>query len=188
VIIFKKHSLFLLLFVFLFIIAPLFTPLLAANGEFDMGQLRNEISDSTIVTTDSSVSVDLDSTQPSIAILILRVIGSLVVMGLMIVGVVWGIKKSGVVNSGTPLRKSSFDLMQSFATGSGTTIIMVRFEKSVLLLGQTNSNINLLKTIDGDEAQALIDEHQGNDTVAGFQKSLNSFISGMKTEKIEAKQ
>lgn len=151
-------------------------------GNFNIDKVRKQRGESTQVADSLMESTETDKA-PSPFILVLRIIGSLVFLSLIIYGIVFGIKKSGILKKAEELPEGSFELLEKFVTNKqGAALLMVRCEKSVLILGHTSENITLLKTVEGDEALALIDSKEGERPVTGFQASLNGFITSMKRE------
>lgn len=166
-------------FLFLFV---LFLSAADDIGSFSIDKVREQRGESTAVA-DSLMENSETEKAPSPFILVLRIIGSLAFLSILIYGIVFGIKKSGILKKVEELPDGSFELLEKFITNKqGAALLMVRCEKSVLVLGHTSEHITLLKTIEGDEAAAIIASKEGERAVTGFQASLNSFITSMKSE------
>lgn len=149
---------------------------------FSMEKVRKERGESTLVADSTAVDA-AEEEPPSPFILVMRIIGSLALISVLIFGIVFGVKKTGLIKKVDEGSAGSFEVLERFPLGKqGGVLLMVRCEKSVLLLGQTADSINLLKSIEGNEAQALIEDKREGATVSAFQASLNNFITTMKSE------
>lgn len=162
-----------------------FCALYAADdiGGFSIDKVREQRGESTLVDDSLAVATGEEEVATSPFILVLRIIGSLAIVTLFIFGIVFGVKKSGFLKKQEVSTAGTFELLERFQTGKqGNALLMVRFNSSVLVLGQTNENISLIKSIEGDEAARIIEDKREGMTVSGFQASLNNFISSMKSE------
>jgi len=144
---------------------------LFAQDTFSMDKLNEEIKDPL------SYSNDLAQREPvSPVFLVFRIVGSLALLGALIMAVVWGIRKSGVLDPVALKPDSSLELLDELVTGTGSSIVLVRFEEKVLLVGQTGSSMSVIESVEGDRAQVLIAKSAGGKSVGTFRANLNKYV------------
>ncbi len=160
----------------LFLIAFSVFSLWGAEERFSMEKLNEEVRDP------MSYSAERDSLareEVSPVFVVFRIIGSLALLSVLVVGVVWGLRKTGFASQVASVQEGSLELLQDLQTGAGNSLVLVRFDKKVLLLGQTGSSITLLETVEGDTATGLIAESAGGRSVGTFKANLNKYVTSL---------
>ena len=138
------------------------------NVAVDTGQRGGE-------ATGSSQQTD----RPNLAMVVFRTIASLVLILLVIVGLVWFLRKAGL--SGTSrIGGGSMDLLEALPIGQGRSLVLVRVMEKVLVLAQTQQIITLLAEIDGQNAVELIAQSKGGTSIVQFKEMFNGFVGRVK--------
>jgi len=152
----------------------LFFGSLFAQESFNMDKLNEEIKDPLAYSTN-----DARASEVSPVFLVFRIIGSLALMAALVFGVVWGIRKAGLFEPVAVNADSPLELLDELTTGSGNSIVLVRFEDRVLMLGQTGSSMTTLETFEGDAAKKLIANSAGGKSVGTFRANLNKYVMNL---------
>ncbi len=160
----------------LFYLLILIFSLSAAEDRFSMEKLNEEVRDP--MSYDSTKAA-LAEQEISPVIVVFRIIGSLAMLSALIIAVVWGIKKAGVAGNITTSDDSSLELLEELSTAPGNSVVLVRFNDKVLLLGQTGSSITTLDTIEGDAALNVIAQSAGGKSVGSFRANLNKYVGNL---------
>ncbi len=147
--------------------------LFAAEGEFSMDKLNEEVRDPMSYNADKDAKA---REEISPVIVVFRIAGSLALLSAMIIGIVWGVKKTGITGSVPTNSEGALELLEELTTASGNSVVMVRFNDKVLLLGQTGSSITPLETVEGDSALQLIAQSAGGRSVGSFRANLNKYM------------
>ncbi|MGM0443360.1 MAG: flagellar biosynthetic protein FliO [Fibrobacterota bacterium] len=152
------------------------------TAEFNMEKVRRERGGTvTAPDTASAVPRENERDEVSVGVLVLRIFFSLTILTLLIILVLWGVKRSGLLNANTPGLTPSLEIMETITTGRrGQEVVLLRHEKEVFLMGQTEQHLTLLKSFDASESARIIADKRGNETVSAFQGSLNRFVASMK--------
>lgn len=145
-----------------------------AQDSFSMEKLNNEVKDPF-----SYSKQDLATEKVSPVFLVFRIIGSLALLTALIFGVVWGVRKSGVLEPVALNTETTLELLDELSTGSGNSVVLVRFDEKVLVLGQTGSSMAVLETIEGDSATRLIARSAGGKSVGTFKANLNKYVMNL---------
>ncbi|ERP39325.1 flagellar biosynthetic protein FliO [Chitinivibrio alkaliphilus] len=153
-------------------------------ASFDMDKLqqppRSVSQDSAPVDATSTVS-DTPEEIP-MPILMGRILFSLSLITILIVLLVWGLKKSQLFQKRGNEQTPSFEILEQIKTGSqGQSVLLLRFEQEVFLLGQTEGSMHVLQHKSGDTAKEIIADKRGSDTVGQFQTSLNRFVDSLRS-------
>jgi flagellar biogenesis protein FliO len=117
--------------------------------------------------------------EPSSGSLVLKTLGSLlVIVGLIFVGA-WGAKKLGLggVRSGDASGKADLAMLSSISLGSGRTIATVQFGSRLLLVGSTAHSFTLLAEENRDAGASL---HSGRSVAEMLAEETASFDSEFK--------
>ncbi len=96
-----------------------------------------------------------------------------------IFGVIWGIKKIGV-SGRSRMGGGSMDVLEALPIGQNRSILLVRVVDKVYLIGQTQQEINVLETIEGQKALELISSNKGVVSIAQFKDVFNNFMGKFK--------
>ncbi len=152
----------------------LFMGISCAQDSFSMDKLNDEIRDPLSYSTE-----DTGAKPVSPIFLVFRIIGSLALLTALVFAVVLGIKKSGILEPVALKPESSLELLDELVTGSGNSVVLVRFEERVLVLGQTGSSMTVLETVDGTDAQTLIAKSAGGKSVGSFRANLNKYVMNL---------
>ncbi len=155
------------------------------TGDFDISKVQqavktgmaDSISD---VETGSGESVTRRGASGDNYMLVtFRIIGYLVFLILVIVLVIWFIKRLGL--SGTSkIGGGSMDLLEALPVGQNRSIMLVRVMDAVYVLAQTAQNVTLLEKIEGDRAVELIATTKGGTSIMQFKDVFNNFIGKIK--------
>jgi len=115
----------------------------------------------------------------NVMIVSLRIIGYLVFITLVIVLVIWFIKRLGL--SGTSrIGGGSMDLLEALPIGQNRSLILVRVMDAVYVLTQSSQNVTLIEKIEGDKAVELIATTKGGTSIVQFRDVFNNFIGKIK--------
>jgi flagellar biosynthetic protein FliO len=112
-------------------------------------------------------------------VVILRIAGFLVLIIGLIFGVLWFIRKTGILS---PARGAggAMDVLEVLPLGQNRSIALVRVMDKVLVVTQTQQQISLLDKIEGDKALELVASTKGGTTILKFKDVFNSFFDKMK--------
>lgn len=184
----KKRSIMKQLFVVFFVVFTLF-PLraVAQEREFDMRTLSQEMGvPFNADDTDLAAQAENSGREESIGVIILRIVGSLVIVLALVGGTAWGIRKTGVFKKSGIIAANqtpSMSVLEALATGQNGVILLVRCEEQVFLLGQTQAKYTLLQELNADTAKKIIENKAGNETIGSFKNSLANFMQNVKIQK-----
>jgi flagellar biosynthetic protein FliO len=95
--------------------------------------------------------------------------------------VVWGIKRLGLAGR-SKLRGGSMDVLEAVALGQNKSLALVRVVDKVYLVGQTQTQITLLDTMEGTKAIELIASSKGGVSIGQFKDVFNSFMDRFKAK------
>ena len=154
-------------------------------GGFSIEKVRDFTQDdrSTDPLTDSlGTKVSSKQKETSYAIVLLRIIGSLVLIVALIYMVMFLIRKSGLTGGSARIGggSGSMDILEVLPLGQNRTAILFRVMDTVYLCSQTQTNISLLDKIEGQRAVELLTSAKGSSTVVHFKEAFNQFVSRMK--------
>ena len=148
------------------------------TGDFDISKVREAVegqSDSTI----SSFS-PLQKKAESYSAIIFRIIIYLVVVIVLIFGVAWIMRKTGIAGSSRIGGGGAMDVLEVLPFGQNRNTVLIRVMDTVYLLGQSANSIVLLEKIEGQKAIDLIASTKGGGSVMQFKDAFNSFIGKIK--------
>lgn len=153
----------------------------SGTGDFDIKKVQQALFDQ----KDSSPGdvAPIAKTKPeNFAFVIFRIMFYLGLVIVVIFGVGWIVKKSGIANSSKIGGGGSMDILEALQFGQNRNAILVRVMDTVYLLGQTPSSIVLLEKIEGQKALDLIASSKGGGSVMQFKDAFNSFLGKMKKQ------
>jgi len=157
----------------------------AQEREFSMSQLNQDMGN--VVPQDSDFVEPVSANHDGMGIILLRIVGSLALVLAILAAAVWGIRKSGIViGQNVPAaapQTPSMSVLEALSTGYSGTILLVRCEEQVFLIGQTPSNYTLLQELQEDVAKKIVESKSGNETVGSFKNSLANFMQNLKIQK-----
>jgi flagellar biogenesis protein FliO len=139
-----------------------------------------------IVSPDSDYVQSSGGNQDAVGVIVLRIVGSLVLVLALLAAVVWGVRKSGIMGQGVPTatpQTPSMSVLEALSTAYSGTILLVRCEEQVFLVGQTSSNYTLLQELQEDIAKKIIESKGGNETIGSFKNSLANFMQNLKIQR-----
>jgi len=108
-----------------------------------------------------------------------RIIGSLALLTVVIIGVVGALKKTGVGSKLEQAQNSPLELLDELPTGPGTSVLLVRFGDKVHLLGQGSSSVTAIDSVEGEKALEIIAESSGGKSVGTFRANLNKYVMNL---------
>lgn len=153
-------------------------------GDFDIRKVQEavetDMEDS--VTQEIYPADQSGRTQPltdNYLMITLRIIGYLVLLTLIIILVIWGMKRLGLTGT-SRIGGGSMDLLEALPIGQNRSLILVRVMDAVYVLAQTAQNITLLEKIEGDKAVELIASTKGGTSIVQFKDVFNNFIGKIK--------
>jgi flagellar biosynthetic protein FliO len=151
--------------------------------EFSIDKVNAEAFDSEAVDTaqrgGGGSATSQQAERPNLTMVAFRTIAALVLILLVIVGLVWFLRKAGL--SGTSrIGGGSMDLLEVLPIGQGRSIVLVRVMEKVLVLAQTQQNITLLEEVDGQHAVELIAQSKGGTSIVQFKEMFNNFVGRVK--------
>jgi flagellar biogenesis protein FliO len=151
-------------------------------GSFDINKVRElSAKPQTVPPAGSSQAAEAAQKEmPNYTFVMLRIIGSLAIIIVLIFGVTWLIRKSGLAGSSRIGGGGSMDVLEVLSLGQNRNVVMFRVMDTVYLCGQTAANIALLDKIEGQRAVDLLTSSKGSSTVVQFKEAFNQFISKMK--------
>lgn len=159
------------------LISLLFTFALFAEEErFSMDKLHEEVRDPMAYSEEKVADAEQEI---SPVFVVFRIIGSLALVSVLLVGFVWGIRKSGMVAKVPVNSDSSLELLEELQTGQGNSLLMVRFNEKVILLGQTGSSFSAIDSVEGEVAEELIAKSAGGRSVGTFRANLNKYVNSL---------
>ena len=134
-------------------------------GSFDINKVaRDVVGQETTLTTDTGsskaaaaqqqVTRFAGKTNESWALVCLRIGLYLFVTIGAIFLVVWGIKRIGLAGR-SKIGGGSMDVLEALPLGQNKTMVLVRVVDKVYLIGQTQTSITVLETIEGQKALEL---------------------------------
>lgn len=182
----KKRLFIVSLLFFIFIASFFITESFAQEsktGNFDIKKVQQavieDMGDSVNIETDNAGTVNNRRFGNNYMFIILRIIGYLVLLAVMIILVVWLLKRFGLTGT-SRTGGGTMDLLESLPVGQNRSIILVRVMNSVLVLSQTAQSITLLEKIEGDKAVELIASTKGGTSIVQFKDVFNNFIGKIK--------
>ncbi|MBN1127346.1 MAG: flagellar biosynthetic protein FliO [Chitinispirillaceae bacterium] len=177
----------------LFVAAILAFPLAHADeseasgniGDFSIEKVRDFSKDSrsTDPLIDSSgAKASTSVKETGYGIVLLRIIGSLVLIVALIYLVIFLLRKAGLTGGSARVGggSGSMDVLEVLPLGQNRNAVLFRVMDTVYLCSQTQTAISLLDKIEGQRAIELLTSSKGSSTVVHFKEAFNQFISRMK--------
>ena len=153
------------------------------TGDFDIKKVQQAViedpGDSINIKNDNGGADNFGRQGNNSMFIILRIIGYLVLLTVIIIFVVWLLKRFGLTGT-SGIGSGTMDLLESLPVGQNRSIILVRVMDSILVLSQTAQSITLLEKIEGDKAVELIASTKGGTSIVQFKDVFNSFIGKIK--------
>ncbi len=151
------------------------TSLFADSLGFDMSELNAFTSDS--ITQGTTQSAVAESVSP--IFVLFRIIGSLALLSVVIIGVVGALKKTGIGGKFEQSQDSQLELLDELPTGPGTSVLLVRFGDKVHMLGQGTASLTPIDSVEGEKALEIIAESAGGKSVGTFRANLNKYVMNL---------
>jgi flagellar biogenesis protein FliO len=155
-------------------------------GNFSIEKVRDLSTDPGALTTGndsaSAMKKAVNKTATSYTVVMLRIIGSLVLIISLIYLVTWLMRKTGLAGSSKRVGGGggSMDIIEVLPLGQNRNAVLFRVMDTVYLCGQTQTNIALIDKIEGQRAVDILTSSKGTSTVVHFKEAVNHFISRMK--------
>jgi len=151
-------------------------------GKFDIEKVRELSLDpkATMPQTGAMAPETQKKETANLVVVLLRIIGSLVVIIGLIFGVSWLIRKSGISGSSKLGGGGAMDVMEVLPLGQNRNVVMFRVMDTVYLCSQTPNAISLMDKIEGQRAVELLTSSKGSSTVVKFKDAFNQFVSRIK--------
>jgi len=171
---------------FLSIILPLYSALPQTRpdiGGFDIEKVRRAVTGDTSTPSFDSLHAPI-GVPPARAgenwpVVIMRITLYLAITAGATFFVVWGIKRLGLAGR-SKIRGGSMDVLEAVALGQNKSLALVRVVDKVYLIGQTQTQITLLDTMEGAKAIELIASSKGGVSMGQFKDVFNSFMDRFK--------
>jgi flagellar biosynthetic protein FliO len=158
-------------------------PVDSSIGNFDISKVRSELS---VQGGGSNNTVAAAASAPvagrrtvSAALLTLRMIGWLLLLFAILFVGAWVVKKIGLAGK-SKISGGSMDIVEVLSLGQGKNILLVRVLDKVYVLGQTNQQITLLSTFEGQQALSLIAQKGEIVSLSQFKDVFHSFMEKFK--------
>jgi flagellar biogenesis protein FliO len=155
-------------------------------GNFSIEKVRDLSTDPRALTmvNDSATPVKkaVEKGAANYTVIMLRIIGSLVLIIGLIYLVTWLMRKTGLAGGSTRVGGGggSMDVIEVLPLGQNRNAVLFRVMETVYLCGQTQTNIALIDKIEGQRAVEILTSSKGTSTVVHFKEAVNHFISRMK--------
>ncbi len=154
-------------------------------GTFDIEKVRKDVGgDSSGISADSPRT----STKPVSAkvpenwtLVLLRITLYLAITIAAIFLLVWVIKRVGLAGR-SKMGGGSMDVLEALPLGSNRTIALIRVLDKVYLIGQTQNQITVLDTVEGQKAIEVISSSRGVVSMARFKDVFASFMERFKAK------
>lgn len=151
-------------------------------GDFNIQKVQEAVQKDMVDSVPGFPSTATQNIKPlseNYFLLTLRIIGYLLIMLLVIIVVMWFIRRVGL--SGTSkLGGGSMDLLEALTLGQNRSLILVRVVDVVYVLAQTQQSITVLDKIEGAHAVEIIASSKGGTSIVQFKEVFNSFINKIK--------
>jgi flagellar biosynthetic protein FliO len=150
-----------------------------STGDFDINKVQQALVDQ----KDSSIGgevVPVKKKPENYVFVIFRIMFYLGLIIVLIFGIAWFVKKTGITNSSKLGGGGAMDILEALQFGQNRNAILVRVMDTVYLLGQTPTSIVLLEKIEGQKALDLIASSKGGGSVMQFKDAFNTFLGKMK--------
>jgi flagellar biosynthetic protein FliO len=155
-------------------------------GNFDINKVARDVAgqETTLATTDTAkAAVAMNrfagKTNENWTLVSLRIGLYLMLTIAAIFLVIWGIKRIGFAGR-SKIGGGSMDVLEALPLGQNRNIVLVRVVDKVYLIGQTQSTITVLETIEGQKALELISSTKGVVSMAQFKDVFNNFMGKFK--------
>lgn len=165
----------------LFIVLLLALSINAQVGEtgFDMSKVREAVAAGNQIDSLNAAGKKTLENEASYVAITFRIILTVIVLAALIVFVLWLMKSSGLSGS-SKIGGGNMDFLEALPLGQNRNIILVRVMDKVLVLGQSGAGLNLLQTIEGDQAVELIASSKGGTSIVQFKDVFNNFMDKIK--------
>lgn len=154
-------------------------------GAFDIEKVRKAVSNDTGVPALDSPRANAGAqparTKENWSLVILRITLYLALTIGAIFLVVWLIKRVGLAGR-SKMGGGSMDVLEALPLGPNKSIALVRVVDKVYLITQTQNQISVLDTMEGQKAIELISSSKGVVSMAQFKDVLGSFMERFKAK------
>jgi len=150
-------------------------------GSFNIDEVRQQLEQ-------QRTAADTTAARPAVTrqraegwgVIMLRISGYLALVSVLILVVLWVMKKTGVAGTAARSIPASMDVLETLPLGQGRAIVLVRLLDSVLVLAQTAQNVTLVEKLDGQKALEVISSAKGGSSIVQFKDMFNTFMGKMK--------
>jgi len=167
----------------------IFIIILFAWASFVSAQEQNADIKTDLLAQQDTTSANSDQmiftgSKPNFAFLLLKTVGSLVIIFVLIFIVVYYFKKFYLGKKGSNLNSGSMDIVGTLYLAPKKTISLVKIGKRVVVLGLTENNISYLSEISLEEFEEMRQDESA-DTQGLFAQQFNGILNKiMKKEKV----
>jgi flagellar biosynthetic protein FliO len=154
-------------------------------GSFDINKVARDVAgQETTLTADTAkaataVNKFAGKTNENWTLVSLRIGLYLFVTIASIFLLIWVIKRIGLAGR-SKIGGGSMDVLEALPLGQNRNIVLVRVVDKVYLIGQTQTSITVLETIEGQKALELISTTKGVVSMAQFKDVFNNFMGKFK--------
>jgi flagellar biogenesis protein FliO len=149
-------------------------------GNFDIAKVRDAVEQEQTALDTAKSQQPAESQAEGWGIVLVRITGYLALVIVLILGVYWILRRSGIVGVSPRSVPVSMDVLETLSMGQGRTIMLVRVMDFVLVLAQTSQNFTLLDKIEGQKALEVISATRGGGSIVQFKDMFSSFLGKMK--------
>jgi flagellar biogenesis protein FliO len=151
-------------------------------GGFDIGKVRELSADPNAVMANNNggVAAKPEPRETNYTLVILRIIGSLVLIIILIFGVSWVARKIGLIGTSKIGGGGSMDIVEVLPLGQNRNVVMFRVMDVIYLCGQTPGSMVLLDKYEGEKVIEIMKTVKGAPAIFQFKDAFNHFIGKMK--------
>ncbi len=146
---------------------------------FDMSKVREAVVAGNEIDSLNAAGKETLENEASYVVITVRIIFTVIILTALIAFVLWLMKSSGISGS-SKIGGGNMDFLEALPLGQNRNIILVRVMDKVLVLGQSSTGLNLLETIEGDQAVELIASSKGGTSIVQFKDVFNNFMEKIK--------
>lgn len=149
------------------------------SSDFDMGKVRQAVAQGNSIDSLNAVGQETLENEASYVAITFRIIITLLILTAIIALILWLMKSSGLSGS-SKIGGGNMDFLEALPLGQNRNILLVRVMDKVLVLGQNTTGLNLLQTIEGEQAVELIASSKGGTSIVQFKDVFNNFMDKIK--------
>lgn len=146
-------------------------------GDFDIEKVRTAVQWNDTGMREARAPAAQRESATAIAFRVTIYLGVVIVL---IIGVAWFIRKTGLKHLRT-VGGGAMDVVEMLPVGQNRMLLMVRVMDEIYLLSQTSAAITLIDKIGGQKALDIIASSRGGGgTILNFRDAFNNFMGKMK--------